>query len=173
MTQQQLAVATGMSVSSIVRVESSDRNQLTRSNATRLLVALEEKRRLSPTESDSFMGATGLKLFVDAGSVTRTRSTDELFTAFLASIDDPAERACFEGIDQLLKEFGNRTVLGALQGVAAGLGAKLQASQPRPGLIVHSAPQIIEDREVRIISAVPTSDPINPSHKKRRQSDGH
>ena len=167
-TQETLAAAAGLSVGTIVRNERAEKSQLTRSNLTRVLEALESKRPLSAAEAAVFQEVTQL-LVVNPESVNRSRSSDELLAAFLASLSDPVERQCYETVDQLITDFGTRTALGAIEGAAGGLRARIQASPPRPGLIVHSAPRIEDGMEVRVISPAPKQDPPD---KKRRASDG-
>ncbi len=165
-TQETLAAAAGLSVGTIVRNERAEKSQLTRSNLTRVLEALESKRPLSATEAAAFQEVTQL-LVVNPESVNRSRSSDELFAAFLASLTDPVERQCYETVDQLIADLGTRTTLGAIEGAAGGLRAKLQASPSRPGLIVHSAPKIEEGMEVRVISPAPATQAPKPQRKPR------
>jgi transcriptional regulator with XRE-family HTH domain len=132
-TQEELATAAGISVGTVVRNERSERCQLTRSNARRVLEALEAAGHMTEAETKSFVDSAGLALvFKSAGDLAGSgRMKEDLaFGAFLESLADPEERRAYELLDQLITDTNAATAVGAMQGILAGLTTRIQANKP-------------------------------------------
>lgn len=170
-TQEELAIAASLSVGTVVRNERSERCQLTRSNARRVMEALDSARKLTETETKAFIDAAGLTVvFQSAKELVNSPHMREAIAlgAFLESLADPVDRAVFRAIDELIYEFGSQTILAAINGMHSGLNARLTARPAdKAPLVLHETPVVEEGWEVQKLT------PIKPPKQTPENKSGH